>query len=304
MKPFLEALKTRTLLGDGAMGTQLQYAGLEPGGSGEGWNLTAPEKVLAVQRQYAEAGSDCLLTNTFGGSRIMLERHGFGERTFELNQAAVRVAREAFDGRDGYVLGDIGPFGGLMEPLGEVPQADVQAAFREQARALVEAGADAVIVETQTSLEELGFAIEAAREAGAPCIIGSMAYDVMLDGSDAKTMMGISPEQGAEFMKGAGVDVLALNCGTGIDMAWAAKIVARYRKICDLPVMAQPNSGTPQLEKLKVVYKAGPEEMAAAMPQVLASGANVVGGCCGSTPVHIRLLRRILDETIARREGS
>src|SRR3954469_3347584 len=173
-KQLLDAIKERPLLGDGAMGTQLMLAGLEQGNCGEAWNLTHPERVLAIQRRYAEAGSDCLLTNTFGGSRIMLRRHGNAEKGAEINQAAVEIAREAFGGRPGFVIGDIGPFGGLMEPYGDFTEAEVRAAFSEQAQALVDAGADAIIVETQTSLEELGLALEAAKRAGAPCVIGSM----------------------------------------------------------------------------------------------------------------------------------
>src|SRR4051812_16285974 len=155
MKPsLLAALKDRTLLGDGAMGTQLMFAGLEQGNCGEAWNLTHPERVLAIQRRYAEAGSDCILTNTFGGSRIMLNRHGHAGDVAEVNKAGVAITREAFGGRDGYVIGDIGPFGGLMEPYGDFTETQVREAFLEQARALVEGGADAIIIETQTSLEE------------------------------------------------------------------------------------------------------------------------------------------------------
>src|SRR5688500_4364225 len=193
-KPLLEAIKERPLLGDGAMGTQLMIAGLEQGACGEEWNLTHPEKVLGIQRRYAEAGSDCILTNTFGGSRIMLNRHGNADDVIAINRAAVEIARDAFKaaGRDdGYVIGDIGPFGGLMEPYGEFTEDEVRAAFTEQAKALVDAGADAVIIETQTSLEDLGLGIEAAKEAGAACVIGSMAYDVTLDGSTFRTMMGV-----------------------------------------------------------------------------------------------------------------
>src|SRR6185295_17309036 len=152
---LLEALKERPLLGDGAMGTQLMFAGLEQGACGEAWNLTEPERVLAIQRRYAEAGSDCILTNTFGGSRIMLNRHGQRDNVAEINRAAVEIARQAFGGREGYVIGDIGPFGGLMEPYGDFTEEQVLDAFREQAKALVDAGADAIIIETQTSLEEL-----------------------------------------------------------------------------------------------------------------------------------------------------
>ena len=155
-KKLLDAINERPLLGDGAMGTQLMIAGLEQGNCGEAWNLTHPERVLAIQRRYADAGSDCLLTNTFGGSRIMLNRHSHADDVVAVNAAGVRIAREAFGDRDGYVIGDIGPFGGLMEPYGEFTETQVLDAFREQASALVEAGADAIIIETQTSLEELG----------------------------------------------------------------------------------------------------------------------------------------------------
>jgi len=236
-----------------------------------------------------------LITNTFGGCQIMLERHGHGDDVGAINRASVQIAREAFGKRKGYVLGDIGPFGGLMEPYGEVSEQHVREAFAEQAEALVSAGADAVIVETQTSLEELGIGIEAAKNAGAPCVIGSMAFDVMHDGSDLKTMMGIGPEDAATFMKEAEVDVVALNCGTAVDVGWAAKVVPRYRAICDLPTMAQPNAGTPVLENMKVVYRQTPDEMAAELPELLDTGINVVGGCCGSTAEHIRKFRELID---------
>src|ERR1700728_4384622 len=154
-----EAARERPLLGDGAMGTQLMFAGLEQGNCGEAWNLTHPERVLAIQRRYVEAGSDCLITNTFGGSRIMLTRHSEADHVVEVNKAGVEIARQAFGHNDGYVLGDIGPFGGLLVPFGDFTEAQVQAAFEEQAGALVDGGADAIIIETQTGLEELGIAI-------------------------------------------------------------------------------------------------------------------------------------------------
>src|SRR3954467_7346027 len=228
-KPLLEAIKERTLLGDGAMGTQLMIAGLEQGHCGEAWNLTHPERVLGIQRRYAEAGSDCILTNTFGGSRVMLNRHGKADHAVAVNRAGVEIAREAFNGRAGFVIGDIGPFGGLLEPYGDFTEADVRDAFTEQARALVGAGADAIIIETQTSLEELLIGIEAAKEAGAPCVIGSMAYDVTLEGSTFRTMMGVDPERAAEVMAENGVDIIALNCGTGMDMVRAREAARRYK---------------------------------------------------------------------------
>ena len=293
---LLKALQERVLLSDGAMGTQLQSAGLEPGGCGEAWNLEHPERLLKIQRAYVEAGSDCLLTNTFGGCRIMLERHHHGDNAAAINQAGARLAREAFGDKPGFVLGDIGPFGGLMEPYGEIPEQRVVEAFSEQAEALVSAGVDAIIVETQTALEELTIGIEAAKKAGAPCVIGSMAYDVTRDRSKLRTMMGVSPEQAADHMRDAGVDIIALNCGAGVDVNWAAKAVASYRSVADLPTMAQPNAGQPVLENMKVVYKQTPEEMVSDLPALLDAGVRIVGGCCGSTPDHIRLFRRVIDE--------
>ena len=293
---LLDAIKDRPLLGDGAMGTQLMIAGLEQGNSGEVWNLTHPERVLAIQRRYVEAGSECLLTNTFGGSRIMLGRHGHAGDVAAINAAAVAIARDAFAGRDGYVIGDIGPFGGLMEPYGEFTEAQVLDAFREQAKALVDAGADAIIIETQTSLEELRLGLQAARDAGAPCVIGSMAYDVTLDGSTFRTMMGVDPERAAAFMQEHGVDIVALNCGTGMDMERARQAVLRYLQITDLPIMAQPNAGQPKLMDMKVVYDETPAQMVTGVAPLLQAGASIIGGCCGSTPDHIRAFRQAMDE--------
>lgn len=300
---LLEAMKQRPLLGDGAMGTQLMIAGLESGACGEEWNLTHPERVLGIQRRYAEAGSDVILTNTFGGSRIMLNRHGNADNVAAINKAAVEIVRQAFTeaGRDGYVIGDIGPFGGLMEPYGEFTEQQVREAFEEQARALVDAGADAIIIETQTGLEELGIAIAAAKEAGAACVIGSMAYDVTLDGSTFRTMMGIDPERAAEFMQEAGANIVALNCGTGMDMPHAREAIERYKQATGLPVMAQPNAGQPKLIDMKVVYDETPAEMVKGVVPLLESGTNIVGACCGSTPDHIRAFRGAMDAYLTAR---
>jgi 5-methyltetrahydrofolate--homocysteine methyltransferase len=291
-----EAVLERTLLGDGGMGTQLMLAGLLQGNCGEAWNLTHPERVLAIQRNYAQAGSDCIITNTFGGSRIMLNRHGESGNVAEINKAAVAITRQAFGDKDGYVLGDIGPFGGLLVPFGDFTIEQVQAAFEEQAGALIDGGADAIIIETQTGLEELGIAIHAAKTAGAKCIIGSMAYDVTLDGSTFRTMMGIDPERAAEFMEENGANIVALNCGTGMEMDRARVAVERYKSVTSLPVMVQPNAGKPRLENMKVIYDESPEQMVKGLLPLLETGVNIVGACCGSTPDHIRAFRPVLDE--------
>lgn len=290
-----ELVRERSLVCDGAMGTQLMLAGLEQGGCGEAWNLTHADRVLAIQRRYVEAGADCLISNTFGGSRLMLRRHGHEQDLAAINAAAVKIAREAFGGRPGFVLGDIGPLGALLEPYGDLAEEDARTMLEEQAAALVKAGADAIIIETQTSLEELGLAIDAARAAGARTIIASLAYDLSTDKTFYKTMMGVSPEQAAELAEEKGAHLIALNCGTGMDMKGAAMVAAQYRAACSLPIMVQPNAGLPVLENMKAVYKQPPAEMAAGVPAALAAGAAIIGSCCGSTPEHTRAIRAAVD---------
>ena len=295
-KSLLDALNERRLVCDGAMGTQLMLAGLANGDCGEAWNLTHPERVLKIQRNYVEAGADCLITNTFGGSRLMLKRHGHVDDLRAINQAGARLAREAFGGRDGFVLGDLGPLGGILEPYGDLSQDEARAAYEEQARALVEAGVDAIIIETQTSLEELGVAIDAAKAAGAPCVIASLAYDLSQDKSFYVTMMGVTPERAAEFAGERGANIIALNCGTGMDMRGTAMVARQYRASCRLPVMVQPNAGLPVLENMKAVYKQLPADMAAGVPEAIDAGANIIGSCCGSTPEHTRAICGVVEK--------
>ncbi len=298
--PLLEIIRERALVCDGAMGTQLMLSGLEQGACGEAWNLSHPERVLAIQRRYAEAGADCLITNTFGASRLSLKRNGNDAQLVEINRAAARIAREAFGDKPGYVLGDIGPLGELLEPYGDLSVADAQASLEEQCLVLVDAGVDALIIETQTSLEELGIAVDAAKKANAPCIIASLAYDLSQDGTFYKTMMGVSPEQAAEFVEKRGAHIVAPNCGTGIDMKGAAQVARLYRKHCSLPIMVQPNAGQPVLENLKAVYKQFPADMAWSVPDALEAGAIIIGSCCGSTPEHTKEIRRMVDHVRVR----
>lgn len=297
MKKLLQDIVLeRRLVCDGAMGTQLMLAGLEAGGCGEYWNITYPGRVLEIQRRYVEAGADCLITNTFGGSRIMLRRHGHEDEVRKINQAGVHIAHNAFGSREGYVLGGIGPLGTILEPYGDLPVAHARDAYREQASALVDAGVDAIIIETQTSLEEIGVAIDASKAAGAPCIIASLAYDLSADKTFFVTMMGVLPDAAARFVEEKGAHMVGLNCGTGLNMADVAKVIRLYRQNCKLPTMGQPNAGLPVLEKGRAVYKQSPAEMALGVPEVLAAGANIIGSCCGSTPDHTRAIRRIVEE--------
>lgn len=294
-KTLKEILKEKVLVSDGAMGTQLMAAGLEAGGCGEMWNITHPDRVLEIQRRYVEAGSNCIITNTFGGNGLMLKRHGHFDDLYEINRAAARIAREAFGDKEGFVLGDVGPVGGVLQPYGDLSVEDVREAVRLQIKALIDGGVDAIIIETQTDLNETELSVKAAKEFGAPCIIASLAYDRSFDGSSFKTMMGIAPEKAAEHLSSIGVDVLAMNCGTGVDMDVAERIITEYKENADCFTMAQPNAGLPVLENLKAVYKQTPEEMVGPLDKLLAAGVNIVGACCGSNPDHIRAIRKKVD---------
>lgn len=264
------------------MGTELQKAGLEPGGCGDEWNLTQPERVLRIQRAYVDAGSRCIVTNTFGSNRFVLSRYELQDQARALASAGARIAREACGDR-GWVLGDVGPCGGFLEPLGEISDAEMTASLREQIGGLLEGGADAIILETITALDELVLGIRVARELGASCVIASMAYDKLKDGN-YKTMMGVTPEQAAQAAKDA--DVLAANCGTGLQPRDFAGIARQYRAVSGKPIMLQPNAGQPKLVGTEVIYPVSPEEIAPDLV-ALAQAAQIVGACCGSSPAHI-----------------
>lgn len=294
---LLEALRRRTLLGDGAMGTELQRAGLEPGAGGELWNLERPDAVLEIHRRYGAAGAEVLLTNTFGASRLGLARHGADDRVREINLAGAALARRAL-GDTGWVLGDLGPSGGLLQPLGELEPDVVYAAFTEQARALLAGGVDGILVETMTAPEELALAVRAARAAGAPVVIASMAFDRTRVG--LRTMMGTAPEAAARAMLAAGADVLGANCGTGLALADFAEVARAYRAVAPgVPLLVRPNAGQPELVGTAVVYHAGPEPMAAQVPALLAQGVRLLGGCCGTTPAHVRAFAAALTRPAA-----
>ena len=295
--PFLETIRSRVLLGDGAMGTQLQAAGLVQGGCGELWNVDNAAAVRGIYERYRDAGSDVILTNTFGCSPWRLSRHGIGDRCYELNRAAADLAREVM-GINRYVLGDVGPFGDFLTPLGEAEPEDITAGFEEQARAFLDAGVDGVIIETMTALDELRCAVEGVRRAAPdmPLVI-SLAFD-KTQGGAYRTMMGITPEQAAEFAEDECADVVGCNCGTGMQIDDYAHIVAEFRARTRKPIIVQPNAGLPVMEDGRIVYKETPEMMAAGIPKLIRAGANIVGGCCGTAPEHIRLFRAVIDRTV------
>ncbi len=282
---LLDTLRERPLLCDGAMGTQLQLRGLAPGGCGERWNLENSGLVEDVHRKYVESGCELITTNTFGGTRIALNRHGLGAQAGEFNRAAAGIARRAA-GAKRWVLGDIGPIGELLEPYGELTEAAASAAFEEQATALLAGGADAILIETMSDVGEASIAVRAARAAGAEIVLATFAFQ---RGGDAfRTMMGTSVKECIEAIVAAGADVVGANCGTSLSLAdyqeLARELVSHAGS---RPVMLQPNAGSPILVDGRAVYQETPEQLADAVSEFLRAGIRIIGGCCGTTPAHL-----------------
>ena len=282
-----EARGGAVIIGDGGMGTELQRAGLEPGGCGDEWNLTHADEVQAIQRRYVDAGAQLLLTNTFGTNRFVLSRYGLEDRVADIARAAATNARAAADGR-AWVLGDIGPCGGFLEPLGEISEAELEATWRDAIGAMLDVGVDGIIFETMTAVEEIVLGIRVARAMGAPLIIASMAYDTVRGGY--KTMMGVTPGDGARECVEAGAHIVGANCGR-LEPEEFVHVARAMRDATDVPLVLQPNAGQPRLEGDAIVYPRDPASLAPALVE-LSRHAAIVGGCCGTTPAHIEAFRR------------
>jgi len=292
--PLLTLLKSRTLVCDGAMGSMLLARGLKSGECPETWNLARQADVQAIHRAYLEAGADIILTNTFGGNRFTLKGHGLDSRAADLNRAGAQFARTLAQdlagtlGRDLFVLGDIGPTGRFMAPLGMDTFEDFLAVFKEQAAALAEGGVDGLVIETMTSVEEVEAAVKAARATTQLPVVASMTFQQDADGKNYHTIMGVDVRTMVKRLCDAGADILGTNCGQGIEQMIG--VVRQMRAATDLPILVEPNAGLPRLSQGRTVYAQTPEEMVRSLDALLDAGANIVGGCCGTTPAHIRLI--------------
>lgn len=291
MSTLLDALTDGPLLGDGAMGTMLQDLGNTEGGAPELWNIEHADVVEGVLEGYASAGSRLLTTNTFGGTRARLRMHGLEDRVEELNEAAARLARRVADRHPGaFVVGDIGPSGELMEPMGELTPEAAQEMFAEQVRGLVAGGVDAILIETMSDLSEIESAVLAAKECapGLP-VITTLSFDTNL-----RTMMGVSPALAVTTLAGLGVDVIGANCGRGLDeMRVIAAQLAEARPD-GIRLIVQSNAGLPKLVGDDFVFDGTPEEMAIYAVEMRDLGFDIIGACCGSTPEHIAAMRDAL----------
>ncbi|MDA1189352.1 MAG: homocysteine S-methyltransferase family protein [Chloroflexi bacterium] len=284
--PLLERLAGGELIiGDGATGTYLQSHGLEPGGCPEALNESQPDLVKEMAREYFDAGSNLVFTNTFGGSRFMQKKYGLRDKVHEFNKLAAQHARSQAREQD-YVIGSVGPSGEFIEPLGEVTYAEMVEAFEEQITGLKEGGADGVVIETMTALEESKAAIEAAQKVGGLVIMATMTFDRGPRGFF--TMMGVTPERAAKELRAAGADVVGSNCGSGIE--GMIEIARQIRDATDGFVMINSNAGIPAIQKGLIVYPETPEFMAEKYVVLAEMGINILGGCCGTTPGHITAL--------------
>lgn len=280
------------LVSDGAWGTFLYKKGLKPGECPEIWSVDNKDDVLEIAKSYIDAGSDMIETNSFGASSIKLKDFGLENRSEEINKAAAEISREA--AKDKIVLGSIGPTGKMLL-MGDITEQEMYDSFYEQAKALLSGGADAIVIETMMDPEEARIAVSAAKAAGAQDIACTFTFEPTKDGT-YRTMMGTFPKDAAKAALEAGANIIGANCGNG--MGAMAKIVKELRQTYpDTYILIHANAGLPKTnENGEVVYPETPEEMYESAKKVIEAGADIIGGCCGTTPEHIKQLRKAADE--------
>jgi len=288
MHPLIQKLLEKgTVLTDGAWGTEFQKRGLERGECPDSWNLTHPDLVGEVARGYVDAGSQIILTNTFGANAFVLGKFGLADKAEEINTAGVEISRKAADGR-AYVFASIGPSGKMLITK-DVTEDGLEKAFCEQADAQASARPDGIIIETMMDTAEAKIAISAAKKTGLP-VIACMVFD---SGKNKdRTMMGTTPEEAADEFAKAGADAIGANCGQGIE--GFLPICKRMRAATDLPIWIKPNAGLPQIVDGEIVYLTTPHDFVQFVPGLIQSGANFIGGCCGTDPNFIVEIRKTI----------
>jgi 5-methyltetrahydrofolate--homocysteine methyltransferase len=284
-KEWLE--KKKVLIADGGWGTEFVQRGLGAGESPEVWNLERRTDVFAVAYSYVQAGAEIILTNTFGGTRMKLAKGGLDRRCEEINRSAAMISKEAAGDRT-LVFGSIGPTGEFLAPLGRVTAEEMKNNFAEQAMALAAGGADGIVIETMTDLSEAKEALCAVKEKTTLPVAVTMTFDKGKKGY--ATIMGIRPDQAAAELEKGGADIVGANCGAGIDNM--VEVVRAMKGATALPIWCKPNAGLPELVGGKTVYRETPEVMASKIRYLAEAGASIVGGCCGTTPAHIRVFVR------------
>jgi len=294
-----QQIKQGTLVLDGAMGTQLISRSIQVGKCNEYLNIDSADIIFEIHEAYLLAGSDAVITNTFGANKYALARHGLAEEAARINKAGAQIARRAA-GEEKYVLGDIGPSGDFLEPLGALNPDELRVAFAAQAEALLAGGVDGFIIETMTAIDETILAIEAAKSiAGDLPVLVSMSFDKA--GDSFKTMMGVGVEAAISKILPLNVDAIGFNCGSlSLDqyVALSEEFVATVRALPDdVAISAEPNAGKPELVDGKAVYKVSPEDFAAAAEKIHSAGVRIIGGCCGTSPAHIEAMAKKIRMT-------
>ncbi len=297
-----ERIRQGVFLLDGAMGTELIARGIEAGVCNDYLNIDSPNVILDIHRAYLSAGSDAILTNTFGANKYALARHGLADKVVEINTAGAQIARQAAGGEK-YVLGDIGPSGDFLQPLGNLEPQELKDAFTQQAKALLDGGVDGFIIETMAALDEAEIAIEAVKSVSSPLrgelpMLVSFAFDHT--GDDFKTMMGVDVESMISKAVSLGVDAIGFNCGTlTLDeyIELAQKFVSAVKDLDrDVLIFAEPNAGKPELIDGRTVYKVSSGDFAVAAERIHSAGVNIIGGCCGTKPEHIKEVVKTLGK--------
>ena len=292
MKKITDRIKQgKILVSDGAWGTFLHAKGLKPGQCPELWNIEHADEVFDIAKSYINAGADMVETNSFGGSSFKLVHYGLSDRASELNQAAAAISRKAAG--DKFVLGSVGPTGKILM-MGEVTPEEVYESFKEQVIALENGGADAIIIETFSDLDEARLAVRAAKENTSLEVICTMTFEKTLNG-DYRSMMGVSPTEMMAELLPEGVDIIGANCGNGIE--GMIEIVKEIRSCnAEIPVLVHANAGMPVYHEGTTLFPETPEQTASFVRAIIDAGVNIIGGCCGTTPEHIRQIAWVARE--------
>ncbi len=287
-----EVVKSRILVSDGAWGTFLQKKGMKPGECPEKWCLDHPNDVKEIAQSYIEAGSDMVETNSFGGSPFKLEHYGLVDNVGQINEAAAKISSEAA-GDDKWVIASIGPTGKMLI-MGDVTEEELYEGFKQQAIAFEKGGADAVCIETMSAIDEAVLAIKAVKENTRLEVIATFTFEKTVN-DDYRTMMGVSPTEAAQACVEAGADIIGSNCGNGMErMIDVVKEI--HQAAPGTPILVHANAGLPQNVDGVDVFPDTPEQMASYVPALIEAGANIIGGCCGTTPDHIRAIKEKVQD--------
>ena len=296
-KNLEQKLSEGLLFLDGAMGTQLIARGVGAGKCNDYLNIESPDIILEIHCAYFNAGSDAVMTNTFGANEIALSRHNLADKVEQINRAAAEIARKAADstsspraGKDKFVIGDIGPSGGFLQPLGGIEPQILKDAFAKQAKALCDGGVDGFIIETFTAVDEAKIAAEAVKSVCSLPIFVSFAFDPARN--DFRTMMGASVEAIVSEFSAVGIRAIGFNCGT-LKMEQYVRLAEKFAKLLagkNILLLAEPNAGKPELIDGRAVYKLSAEDFGVYMDKIYKAGARIIGGCCGTGPEHIKAM--------------